>query len=175
MTENERKLLEQCSNDLLEIKAFLRNLSSVVSETIKTEISEQITSTLEPYTKSLQKVLNSYIDDNEVEAVISKTLQEIGIPCNFKGYNYLCSAISICIEEPSTLNSLTKKLYPLVADIHETTSSRVESAIKHAIERAYTHGNIEYLNTIFSHTISLDRGKPTNKEFIATLVTKIKI
>lgn len=181
MTEHEKQLLEQCSKDLVEIKELLRKLinspsSNVVNNTGKKEIPEQISSTLEECTKKSTETLDALLnvtDKEDLEVFISKIFQNIGIPCNLKGYHYLRSAILLSIEDPNMMNSITKKLYPSLANQYQTTPSRVERAIRHAIEKAWSSGNKEYLDSIFGYTVSPDKGKTTNSEFIAMFVDRI--
>ena len=106
---------------------------------------------------------------------ITDMMRDIGVPAHIKGYPYLREAIKLCVENPDMLNSVTKVLYPTVAKTFKSTSSRVERAIRHAIEVAWDRGNIEVLNSYFGYTIQTERGKPTNSEFIAMLSDKIRL
>ena len=106
---------------------------------------------------------------------ISSILHEIGIPANILGYRYLRDAILLVIEEPTAIDGITKLLYPRVAKLNNTTHSRVERAIRHAIEVAWDRGNEEVLDSYFGCTIQNDRGKPTNSEFIAMITDKLKL
>lgn len=105
---------------------------------------------------------------------ISKLLQDIGVPAHIKGYQYLRDAISIVYEDVNVLSKITKVLYPRVAEIHETTSSRVERAIRHAIEVAWSRGDVDTLSDMFNQTINKSKAKPTNSEFIAMLADKLR-
>ncbi len=118
-----------------------------------------------------------FIDNTsmELEAQISHILHDIGIPAHIKGYQYLRRAIIITVNEPDTLNYITKILYPSVAGYFDTTTSRVERAIRHAIEVAWDRGDIDVLNSYFGYTISRQRGKPTNSEFIAMIADKLRL
>lgn len=110
-----------------------------------------------------------------LEQVITEEITRIGIPAHYKGYRYLKEAIAMVIEDPSLLNAVTKRLYPLVAERFNTTGNKVERAIRHAIETAWVRGNLEILNDIFGYSVDRDKGKPTNSAFIATLADKIRL
>lgn len=99
----------------------------------------------------------------------------MGVPAHIKGYQYLREAIKMVVEEVSLLGGVTKELYPLIAQKYATTPSRVERAIRHAIELAWDRGNTEMMNKFFGYTINLERGKPTNSEFIAMIADKLRI
>lgn len=110
-----------------------------------------------------------------MDVVISDIMRQIGVPAHIKGYHYLRTAIKLSIENSEMLGSVTKLLYPTVAKIYNTTSSRVERAIRHAIEVAWDRGDIDVLNSYFGYTIQSQRGKPTNSEFIAMIADKLKL
>jgi two-component system response regulator (stage 0 sporulation protein A) len=110
-----------------------------------------------------------------LENDVTQMLHEIGIPAHIKGYQYLRDAIAISVEEEDMLVSVTKVLYPTIAKKHGTTSSRVERAIRHAIEVAWTRGRLETIYEIFGYTVSNGKGKPTNSEFIALVADKIRL
>ncbi len=114
-------------------------------------------------------------DASDLKLLITNILHDIGVPAHIKGYQYLRDAIILCINDNSMINSITKKLYPTVAKMYETTSSRVERAIRHAIEVAWDRGNVDVLNSYFGYTIHNGRGKPTNSEFIAMISDKLKL
>lgn len=115
-----------------------------------------------------------YIRRN-LENDVTQMLHEIGIPAHIKGYQYLRDAIEISVAEEDMLVSVTKVLYPSIAKKHGTTSSRVERAIRHAIEVAWTRGRLETIYEIFGYTVSNGKGKPTNSEFIALVADKIRL
>ena len=102
-------------------------------------------------------------------------IHEIGIPAHIKGYHYLRDAIIMAVEDMDVLNAITKILYPTVAKKNQTTSSRVERAIRHAIEVAWTRGELETIDEMFGYTVSSGKGKPTNSEFIALLADTIRL
>jgi len=99
----------------------------------------------------------------------------MGVPAHIKGYHYLRDAILMVIKEINLLGAVTKELYPMIAQKYQTTPSRVERAIRHAIELAWDRGNIEMMTKFFGYTINLERGKPTNSEFIAMVADKLRI
>lgn len=117
----------------------------------------------------------SAITENNLESVITDIIHDIGVPAHIKGYNYLREAIGLCIKDDEFINSITKLLYPTVAKNFSTTSSRVERAIRHAIEVAWNRGREEVLTDIFGYTIDTNKGKPTNGEFIAMISDSIKL
>ena len=124
---------------------------------------------------SKAKVSQRKPSEETLEAQISRILHTIGIPAHIKGYAYLRSAIIMTVEDPDIINYVTKSLYPSVAKSHHTTTSRVERAIRHAIEIAWDRGDVETLNSFFGYTISRQRGKPTNSEFIAMIADKLRM
>jgi len=106
---------------------------------------------------------------------VTKVIHQMGIPAHVKGYQYLRDAIIFVIADNSLMGAVTKELYPLVADKHNTTASRVERAIRHSIELAWDRGNVEMMNRFFGYTINMEKGKPTNSEFIAMVADKLRI
>lgn len=120
-------------------------------------------------------VKNNVISDTELEFMITEIIHEIGVPAHIKGYHYLREAIILSVKNSEIINSVTKLLYPTVAKTHKTTASRVERAIRHAIEVAWDRGDIDVLNSYFGYTIQNDRGKPTNSEFIAMISDKLRL
>lgn len=121
----------------------------------------------------LNKAMN--LDIFGIELKVTEILHEIGVPAHIKGYHYLRDSIIMSVEKPEIINAVTKQLYPSVAKKYETTSSRVERAIRHAIEVAWDRGDIDVLNSYFGYTIHNDRGKPTNSEFIAMISDKLRL
>ena len=114
-------------------------------------------------------------EDADLETQVTKILHKIGVPAHIKGYQYLRTAIIMTVENNNLINSVTKILYPSVAKAYETTSSRVERAIRHAIEVAWDRGDLDVLNSYFGYTIQNERGKPTNSEFIAMISDKLRL
>lgn len=110
-----------------------------------------------------------------LESTVTAIIHEIGVPAHIKGYQYLREAIMIAVEDMDVINAVTKVLYPEVAQKFGTTASRVERAIRHAIEVAWDRGDVDTLNAYFGYTIHNSRGKPTNSEFIAMLSDKLRL
>ncbi len=110
-----------------------------------------------------------------VELQVTEILHQIGVPAHIKGYHYLRDSIIMSVKIPEIINAVTKQLYPAVAKKYNTTSSRVERAIRHAIEVAWDRGDVDVLNSYFGYTIHNSRGKPTNSEFIAMISDKLRL
>lgn len=113
--------------------------------------------------------------EHDLEKDVTEMIHEIGVPAHIKGYQYLREAIMMSVNDIEMLSSITKVLYPTIAEKFETTPSRVERAIRHAIEVAWNRGRMETLNALFGYTISTGKGKPTNSEFIALITDKIRL
>ena len=111
----------------------------------------------------------------DLEKDVTEMIHEIGVPAHIKGYQYLREAIQMSVKDMDMLGSITKTLYPTIAKKYQTTSSRVERAIRHAIEVAWNRGRMETLNALFGYTINTGKGKPTNSEFIALIADKIRL
>lgn len=112
---------------------------------------------------------------NELEMTVSEIMHQIGVPAHIKGYQYLREAIILSVNDNEMMHSVTKILYPTVAKHYNTTSSRVERAIRHAIEVAWDRGDVDVLSAYFGYTIQNTRGKPTNSEFIAMISDKLRL
>jgi len=110
-----------------------------------------------------------------IEAMVTSVIHEIGVPAHIKGYQYLREAILIAVRDMDVINAITKVLYPQVAKTFQTTPSRVERAIRHAIEVAWDRGDLETLQQFFGYTVSNTKGKPTNSEFIALIADKLQL
>lgn len=113
--------------------------------------------------------------ERNLDVAVTNIIHEMGVPAHIKGYHYLRDAILMVINEINLLGAVTKELYPMIAQKYHTTPSRVERAIRHAIELAWDRGNVEMMNKFFGYTINLERGKPTNSEFIAMIADKLRI
>ena len=111
----------------------------------------------------------------DIESHVTKIIHQIGVPAHIKGYQYLRTAILMTVRDSDIINSVTKVLYPSVAKKYQTTTSRVERAIRHAIEVAWDRGDIDTLNSYFGYTIQNNRGKPTNSEFIAMIADNLRL
>ena len=122
-----------------------------------------------PYEKKEQ-----YIERN-LESDVTNLIHEIGVPAHIKGYTYLRDAIILSVSDMEMLNSITKLLYPTIAKMHQTTPSRVERAIRHAIEVAWNRGKMDTIDALFGYTINTGKGKPTNSEFVALIADKIRL
>ena len=114
-------------------------------------------------------------DKNSIETMVTGIIHEIGVPAHIKGYQYLREAIIIAVEDMDVINAITKVLYPQVAKTFQTTPSRVERAIRHAIEVAWDRGDLDTLQKFFGYTVSNTKGKPTNSEFIALIADKLQL
>ena len=114
-------------------------------------------------------------DKNGIEAMVTGIIHEIGVPAHIKGYQYLREAIIIAVNDMDVINAITKVLYPQVAKTFQTTPSRVERAIRHAIEVAWDRGDLDTLQRFFGYTVSNTKGKPTNSEFIALIADKLQL
>ena len=113
--------------------------------------------------------------NNDLESQITGIIHQIGVPAHIKGYQYLRCAIMMTVENADLINSITKELYPSVAKTFGTTSSRVERAIRHAIEVAWDRGDVDVINSYFGYTVQSQRGKPTNSEFIALISDNLRL
>ena len=114
-------------------------------------------------------------DKNNIETMVTNIIHEIGVPAHIKGYQYLREAIIIAVNDMDVINAITKVLYPQVAKTFQTTPSRVERAIRHAIEVAWDRGDLDTLQRFFGYTVSNTKGKPTNSEFIALIADKLQL
>jgi two-component system response regulator (stage 0 sporulation protein A) len=115
------------------------------------------------------------VEYNNIQASITKILHELGIPSHIKGYQYIREGINIIYNHPETVGGITKELYPELADKFETTVSRVERAIRHAIEVSWNRGSWDLMEEIFGHSVDVDKAKPTNSEFIVTIADKLRL
>ena len=113
--------------------------------------------------------------ERNLELDVTNIIHEIGVPAHIKGYQYLRDAIILSVEDMEMLNSITKILYPTIAKKYQTTPSRVERAIRHAIEVAWSRGKMDTIDELFGYTVSNGKGKPTNSEFIALIADKIRL
>lgn len=113
--------------------------------------------------------------DKELQSSISTLLHSLGVPSHIKGYEYIREGIGLMYNNPSLLGAITKEMYPEIAVKYNTTSSRVERAIRHAIEVSWNRGDYDLMEEVFGHSVDYDRAKPTNSEFIATLADKLRI
>ena len=119
--------------------------------------------------------VNSEKNEDNLEALVTNVIHEVGVPAHIKGYQYLREAIIMVVNDIEVINQITKSLYPQIAKRFKTTPSRVERAIRHAIEVAWGRGQQEAVESIFGYTISASKGKPTNSEFIAMIADKLRL
>lgn len=110
-----------------------------------------------------------------LEVEVTSIMHEIGVPAHIKGYQYLRDAIMMVVKDLDVINSITKQLYPSIAREYNTTPSRVERAIRHAIEVAWSRGQVDAIDSLFGYTVSVGKGKPTNSEFIAMVADKLRL
>lgn len=146
-----------------DIELLVQRIRDLMNESV--EISQNPTNNL-----IIKKNINKNLD-----LKITNIIHEIGVPAHIKGYFYLREAISMVINDVELLGAVTKELYPNIAEKYHTTPSRVERAIRHAIEVAWNRGCTETINSLFGYTIHTDKGKPTNSEFIAMVADKIRM
>lgn len=127
--------------------------------------------------KTYKAEIPAPIADNklDLESLVTQYIHELGVPAHIKGYHYLRTAIMMVVKDMDLLNYITKELYPEIAKAYQTTSSRVERAIRHSIEVAWTRGKPQTMNEVFGYTINTGKGKPTNSEFIAMVADRIRL
>ena len=113
--------------------------------------------------------------NSNLQISISKLLHDLGIPSHIKGYQFLRDAVNMLFENPDIIGGITKELYPELANRYNTTVSRVERSIRHAVEVSWNRGDIKLMETIFGHSVDIDRAKPTNSEFIVTIADKLRL
>ena len=145
------------------------------SDIIEKILQENYKNTLSKDKFSFRDVSSIGIDESNMEVRITEILHQIGVPAHIKGYQYLREAIIIAVNDMDVINAITKVLYPQVAKTFQTTPSRVERAIRHAIEVAWDRGDLDTLQRFFGYTVSNTKGKPTNSEFIALIADKIRL
>lgn len=137
---------------------------------------------LEDLDKRIKDVMNKNTKNKNIDFTnsnlqlsITKVLHELGIPSHIKGYQYIREAIGIIYNRPEIIGGITKELYPELANKFDTTVSRVERAIRHAIEVSWNRGNYYLMEEIFGHSVDIDKAKPTNSEFMVTIADKLKL
>ena len=138
---------------------------------------------LETLEQQIKEIMNNYgstgesIDlyNNNLQISITKTLHELGVPSHIKGYQYIREGISLVYNNPKIVGGITKELYPEIARKFDSTSSRVERAIRHAIEISWNRANWDFMENIFGYSVDIDRAKPTNSEFIVTIADKLRL
>lgn len=128
---------------------------------------------VDSFKKKEEKSIDFY--NSNLQVSISKMLHDLGIPSHIKGYQFLRDAVSMIFENPDIIGGITKELYPELASRYDTTVSRVERAIRHAVEISWNRGDIDLMEKIFGHSVDIDRAKPTNSEFIVTIADKLRL
>ena len=136
-------------------------------------LSDRINSLVSSKIGIVRRKERTAISEIDLEVTVTDILHQIGVPAHIKGYHYLRTSIMLAIENRDIINHITKELYPTVAKQYKTTSTRVERAIRHAIEVAWDRGDVDVLNSYFGYTIHNQKGKPTNSEFVAMIADKI--
>ena len=165
-------MLSEMCNDKIAAKALYAGAGYYLSKTLdKKDIANRVMQMVKAEEKA--KLVNG--DKNSIENEVTEIIHEIGVPAHIKGYQYLRQAIIMTVDDIEMINSITKILYPTVAKAYNTTASRVERAIRHAIEVAWDRGDTEILNKFFGYTVSYGRGKPTNSEFIAMIADRLRL
>lgn len=174
-------MMSSCGNDYIEREAmnagaqyfFVKPFDyDILAERISRlfeDIEERSLLSLRPTLKAAKG------KETELEVMVTDIIHQIGVPAHIKGYYYLREAIMLSVHNMEILNSVTKLLYPTIAKGFETTSSRVERAVRHAIEVAWDRGDVDILNSYFGYTVHNNRGKPTNSEFIAMISDKLRL
>ena len=137
------------------------------------ELSDLEDKILDTFTISGKKTINIF--NNNLQISISKMLHELGMPSHIKGYQYIRESISMVYDNPDIVGGITKELYPELASKFDTTVSRVERAIRHAIEVSWNRGDWDLMEEIFGHSVDIDKAKPTNSEFIVTVADKLRL
>ena len=165
---------ERITEDAFEKGAAYYILKPFRNETILQRIksSGHAEKSVTPYT---DYTVYAEPSEEDLETQVTELLHEIGIPAHIKGYQYLRDAIMMSVDDKEMLNSITKILYPSIAKQHGTTPSRVERAIRHAIEVAGSRGKVDTIDELFGYTVHNGKGKPTNSEFVALIADKIRL
>ena len=159
---NSDEMIRRLSN--YNIKYFL--IKPFDMKTLETRIIEATSQ----FSENNQKAGN-----NELKISLTKLLHELGVPSHIKGYQYIREGILLLYDNPNIVGGITKELYPEIADKYNTSVSRVERAIRHAIEVSWNRGNLDLMEEIFGHSVDYDKAKPTNSEFIVTVADKLKL
>ncbi|ADL51687.1 sporulation transcription factor Spo0A [Clostridium cellulovorans] len=154
-----------------DMDVFTKRIREMFTDTISSSSDQRTTTSISTRTET--KTYESKPVDLESE--ITNIIHEIGVPAHIKGYMYLREAISMVVNNVELLSAVTKELYPSIAKKYNTTASRVERAIRHAIEVAWNRGQVDTINKLFGYTVHTSKGKPTNSEFIAMIADKLRL
>jgi len=156
------------------VKPFdLSVLVERIRELVRTRVPTVIR--MEPTTQPTSLSKSNYVNTDSVQAKITQIMRDVGVPAHIKGYQYMRDAIIMAIKDRDIISAVTKRLYPELAKNHKTTPSRVERAIRHAIEVAWNRGKVDAINELFGYTINTRKGKPTNSEFIALVADTLRL
>ncbi len=169
---------EKTTEDAFEVGADYYILKPFDNDMVLRQIKR--TKARQEHSQSRARKINAYESRKEymernLETDVTNIIHEVGVPAHIKGYQYLRDAIIMSVTDMEMLNSITKILYPTIAKRHQTTPSRVERAIRHAIEVAWSRGKMDTIDALFGYTVSNGKGKPTNSEFIAMIADKIRL
>lgn len=172
---------EKMTEDVFDLGADYYILKPFDNETVVNRIKKVHARSQRSFTQARalnaqkkQESQKEYMERN-LETDVTNIIHEVGVPAHIKGYQYLRDAIIMSVSDMEMLNSITKILYPTIAKRHQTTPSRVERAIRHAIEVAWSRGKMDTIDELFGYTVSNGKGKPTNSEFIALIADKIRL
>jgi two-component system response regulator (stage 0 sporulation protein A) len=154
-----------------DMDVFTKRIRQMFNNTISSDNSKKSI----PFMDTTEPMKSSRNQPMDLEAEITSIIHEIGVPAHIKGYMYLREAITMVVNDIELLSAVTKELYPSIAKKFNTTASRVERAIRHAIEVAWGRGQVETINKLFGYTIHNAKGKPTNSEFIAMVADKLRL
>lgn len=175
-------MVSAIGNEVITEEAFARGASYYIMKPFDNEMVIDRIKSLNTVNSNINrnKLVNPYekvqnIPEKSLEEIITEFIHDVGVPAHIKGYQYLRESILMSVEDMDMLNSVTKVLYPEVAKKFQTTPSRVERAIRHAIEVAWSRGKVETIEEMFGYTVSQGKGKPTNSEFIALITDKIRM
>lgn len=178
-------VLEELGKRGIHLKSIITtsmNSMEIISKCMDVGVSYYM---LKPYSlesldSHIMSIINSksnklVVNDKDLKQAITSLLHSLGIPSHIKGYLYIRDSIDLMYNDPSMIGAITKALYPEIANRYDTTSSRVERAIRHAIEVSWSRGDYDVMEDIFGHSVDYDRAKPTNSEFIATLADRLRL
>ncbi len=179
-------VLEEMKNNNIDKKVIVEtsyNASEVIREVSEYDVNYFILKPfdLEDLEKKIYDVFKKKNDksidfyNSNLQVSISKLLHDLGIPSHIKGYQFLRDAVNMLFDDPNMIGGITKELYPELANKYNTTVSRVERSIRHAVEVSWNRGDIDLMEKIFGHSVDIDRAKPTNSEFIVTIADKLRL
>lgn len=168
-------LTASCSDDAIFTAAAATGISYFMTKPIDSKALYNQIMFMHSVSVSRINEAENDVDELDIEIMVSNMIKTIGVPAHIKGYQFLRDAIMWVIEDMELINAVTKELYPGIAKKHKTTSSRVERAIRHAIEVSWQRGDLETLDTLFGHTVKFTKDKPTNSEFIAMIADRIRL